>query len=228
MKRTFVISGVLPIVLAVAGFALWQHNRTVFGGGFTVSGHHMGEPPADFAKIEAKRYNINLDDCDGIGRVAKREVCDELVKYRNAKPEDVKNTRIIYNKGGWVGPGVPNGLSKPWEVIFVSGKLEEIHFWTPDDQYVAWLQKNYGKPDVSEHQPDLKERNEGVYRDQVDRFSHWEIQLGGKDKIYINITDAMVHGRVIEDKSGRVEIHLCSPCIDTEDALGNGTSGPAD
>ena len=192
MERILIISGLVAVVLAGAGFALWHHNPTVLGGGFTVSSHHMGESTTEFAKIEANATD-HLDDCDGIGRTAKRELCDKLVKYRDAKPEELKNQRVTYTEGGWFWAGCTKGQGRPWEVTFVDGKLSEIHFWPPDGQYVASLEKEYGKTnDVSDQQPSDEERVHGLVVDQTDRISHWEIPVGGKDKVYINIADVPV------------------------------------
>src|SRR5260370_9780675 len=164
--KTKIILGVVSVLVVGAGaIGYMVHTGGIPGvigsDGFTVCGHRMGESTAEFARIEAKRYQMNLDDCDAIGPEAKRYVCYSLVKYPDAKPVEVKNTRVTYNQGGWAGPGVPEGLSKPWEDIFIDGKQSEIHFWPPYDQYVTSLLKNYGKPDQLERPPSQQEATQG-------------------------------------------------------------------
>jgi hypothetical protein len=76
MKRLIVAGcGALLVAGIVGGMVLWRSS-----GVRVFNGHTMGESGNDFAKIEAKNNQIDLDKCDDIGRPEKRHFCDELVE----------------------------------------------------------------------------------------------------------------------------------------------------
>jgi hypothetical protein len=76
MKRLIVAGCGLLLIVGIVGWAALWHKSSVR----VFNGHIMGESGNQFAKIEAKRNQIDLDKCDNIGRPEKRHFCDELVQ----------------------------------------------------------------------------------------------------------------------------------------------------
>ena len=219
----------LVVVAAVGmGIALLYHSQA----GFRIAGHRMGESLSDFSKIEAKRYRIDLSDCEHIGYPGKRQFCDYLVQLRDNKHVPASFT---YSSGGWfddqfpmaenedrlTAPGMPD-IAESWEIKFTSGRLSEVEFGPPLN-YINWIRQSYGTPEQSEHPPTQKERIHGIVLGQTDRESIWKLPVDSQDRVLIRLTEAVSQGTV---RQSQMNILLCPPCSEGEPRPGERATVP--
>ena len=232
MKKILSKPVLMLLVVAAAvgmGIALWHHYSQA---GFRIAGHRMGEPLSDFSKIEAKRYRIDLSDCEHIGYPGKRQFCDYLVRLRDNRNAA---TSFTYSSGGWfddqfpmadsedrlTAPGMPD-IAESWEIKFTGGRLSEVEFGPPLS-YINWTRQTFGNPEQSEHAPTQKERIHGVVLGQIDRESLWKLRTNSGDRVLIRLTEAVSQGTV---RQSQMSILLCPPCSEGETRPGERTSAP--